>query len=112
MGAAAYNRGTAAIRAQLDAAAQPPEMVLFNDLLAEALKHRGAVPFQATVVRFGPSDGEVSIMNREAGGWGQRSYTYSSLWALVREWSVAFVGAGEDEHGRFLRVVPAPWVKL
>lgn len=108
MSAASYNRGTRVIRAQIDDALPSETAVLFSDLLGYSIAHDGAVPFQDTVIRFGPCVGQVSLMNRQKGGWSELSFTYGSLWELVRAWRIAIVGTGRDEYGEFLRVIPVP----
>jgi hypothetical protein len=107
MGVAAYNRGSAVISRRITDEEPSHLARLLADLTRHSEQNDGVVGFAPTVVRFGPAEGEVSIMNRQAGGWGARSYTYRSLWHLARRWGVAFVGGIErDAHGRFLRVVP------
>jgi len=108
MGAAAYNRGSRAISAQLDRELPDHTRLLFRDLAEVAAAHADAIPFMAGVVRFGPRAGEVSIMDRPDRGWGEYAYTYPTLWALVRRWRVAFVGMGRDDCSRFLAFVPLP----
>jgi len=107
MGVAAYNRGTKALQDAIDRERPTQDMQLLRDLSAFSLRHGGRVLFQATVVRFGPSVGEVSLMNREQRGWGERSYTYDSLWSLARCWKLVFIGFGVDAHSRFARVAPS-----
>lgn len=107
MGAASYRRGSAAIRAGIDREQTPAELLLLRDLTAFSARQKGTTPFAETVIRFGPQAGEVSLMSRQRAGWGAYSYSYPSVWRLAREWRLAFVGFGQDEHGRFLRVVPA-----
>lgn len=79
---------------------------ILRDLSEYSARHDGTVPFAASVVRFGPREGEVSLMNRQEGGWAQRSYTYATVWALAREWRLVFLEFGKDEHSRFIRVAP------
>lgn len=106
MGAAAYNRGSRAISAQIDRdLVSSHNMRVLRGWTDYSAAHAGRVGFAETVVRFHP-DGTVVLMNRQAGGWGAYGYTYRSMWALARQWRLAFVGLGEDEHSRFVRVVP------
>lgn len=107
MGVAAYNRGSAVIGRQIYGETPFALAILLTDLSLFSAAQDGAVCFEPTVVRFGPAAGEFSLMNRQARGWGERSYTYDSLWQLARTWRLAFVGGIEsDAHGAFLRVVP------
>jgi len=106
MGIAAYNRGSALLARRIDEE-QPSHLArLLSDLSAYSAKENGVELLGPTVVRFGPADGEVSIMDRQDGGWRAYAHTYRSLWHLARRWRVAFVGVERDEHGKFLRVVP------
>lgn len=106
MGAAAYNRGSRLISEQIDREQTSLDMRLLSDLSAHSAAHHGARPFESTVVRFGPKPGEFSVMNRQRGGWGERAYVYPSLWHVARDWRVAFVEIGRDEHSDFIRVAP------
>lgn len=106
MGVAAYNRGSAAISTSIDNEQPSNEMRLLRELSAYSAAHGRVRPFADTVVRRGPGPGEFSLMNRQQRGWGERSYTYQSLWALAREWRLVFLSFGEDKHSTFLRVVP------
>lgn len=81
---------------------------LLDDLTRYSKRHDGSVAFQPTVVRFGPGQNEVSIMNRQGGGWGERAYTYTSLWALARHWRLRFVAFGRDKVSRLIVVDPLP----
>lgn len=107
MGAAAYNRGSKAISEQIDRERPSAELTILRDLTEFSAAHDGIVPFADTVVRFGPAEGEVSLMNRQRGGWGQRGVSYDSLWALAKHWRLVFLDFGQDEHGRYVRVAPA-----
>lgn len=77
-----------------------------RELTEFSARHNGTVAFDPTVIRFGPGRCEVSLMNRQAGGWGEFSFTYQSLWTVARIWRLRFVAMGEDEHGTFVRVEP------
>lgn len=79
---------------------------LFADLNLTAKRSGGTTPFIQTVVRFGPRPGEYTLMNRQVNGWGQRGYTYGSLWELCRDWRIRFTGVGFDAHSVFFRVEP------
>lgn len=106
MGAAAYNRGSAAISAGIDSELPSPEMRLLRDLTEYSAAHAVARPFCETVVRYGPRRGQFSLMHRPDKGFGEYSYTYDSLWALARSWRLVFIAFGEDRHSAFIRVVP------
>lgn len=80
-------------------------MAILERLTAHSDANATTTVFAPTVVRFGPALG-VSLMNRRRGGWGERSYTYSSLWSLARCWRLRFVSFGRDEHGRYINVEP------
>jgi hypothetical protein len=79
---------------------------LLAALTAESTAHNGIVAFAATVVRFGPRDGEFSIMNRQRGGWGASCYTYASLPEVAKAWRLTWRSFDRDEHSRFIRVEP------
>lgn len=106
MGAAAYNRGTKLISAQLDAAQPSADARKYTDLTNLSAKSATRMIWLPTVVRF--TAGEVHLMSRQDRGFGEFSYSYDSLWQLFGEWRLAIVGEGSDKHGRFLRVVPIP----
>jgi len=108
MGAAAYNRGTRAISAQIDRERPSSGLQLLRDLTAYSGTHARCVPFADTVIRFGPTPGLVTLMNRQAGGWRQRGYEYRSLWTLARAWRLVFLRLDADEHGRYVAVAPQP----
>lgn len=83
---------------------QTPDPAL-RDLTAWSHKNDGKVVFEDTIIRFA-SDGQVWLMNREVGGWGQRGYPYASLWTLAKDWKLTFLTFGYDDCSRFIRVAP------
>ena len=107
MGAAAYGRGTACLNRQLDAEQDSAELTLMRDLTQWSAAHDGRVVFQPTVIRF-TGNGDACLMSKEHTGWSAFCYSYPSVWALAREWRLAFVGIGLDKHSRFFRVAPIP----
>lgn len=82
MGAAAYNRGTKQISAQIDMAARASEFVLIEDLNALPKHERAATPF-----------GPVHFVLGHGGWWATCPTTgygfwYSTLREAVRAWRV------------------------
>jgi len=108
MGAAAYNRGSRAISAQIDAEMPSAEKALFDDLLEVARASNGYLPLGPGVVRIGPTEGEFSLMNREEKGWASQCFRYRSLWQVARDWRIAFTERGRDQHSEFIRFMPLP----
>ena len=104
MGAAANNRGSKFISAQLDREQPSAELTILRDLTAYSAAHATRTPLAATVVRF--ADRSVWLMNRQRRGWGEYGQEYPSLWAVAREWRLVFVSFGRDEHSRFVTVEP------
>lgn len=108
MGAAAYNRGSRALRDRIDREQSSAAMRYLRTLTEHSIRHAGAVLLGPTVIRFGPGAGEASVMNRADRGWGEYAYTYPSIWKAAAAFRVAFVGMGRDEASAYFEVVPVP----
>lgn len=97
MGIAAYNRGSAVLRREIDGR--------MPDLNMEVLRRLNTYPrgtsrlFQKTVVRS--LNGRWILMNRKESGFASFGYEYASLAALFAEWNVFVTGCGTDAHSFF-----------
>jgi hypothetical protein len=86
MGAAAYNRGTKLISAQLDAGARAAEFVMMEDLNAMEKSPGAQRPF-----------GPIHFVSGHGGFWAECPVTgygfwYPTLRAAVRAWQVTITG--------------------
>lgn len=86
MGAAAYNRGSAAISAQIDAEKRPVEFEIMDNLNALAKFKDAGTPF-----------GPVRLVEGNGGFWIECPATgfgwwYTTLREAVRRWRVTIVG--------------------
>lgn len=104
MGIAAYNRGTAVLRRQIDASLPSSEEILLHDL--NAVRKGGIVLFGPTVIRRA-EDGLWWVMNHPEKGWASYGRYYPTLWAIAREYAFDFLGFGQDEHSMYVAVQPA-----
>ena len=107
MGAAAYNRGTALIRRQIDATQTSGDATLLRDLTKHSANKATVRIFEPTVVRF-DGRGNAWLMHRARRGWGEYGVPFRTLWAIAGEYRLAFVGIGRDEHSQFVAVEPLP----
>lgn len=106
MGVAAYNRGSARISADIDAALPGLNELLMRDLTELSAREGKGDLFKETVIRrYG--DGWL-LMNQPEKGWMSYSYPFKSLWDIAREYRLEFVGAGRDEFSGFIAVRPLP----
>ena len=106
MGIAAYNRGTAAIRRDIDRTQRPALFALLDSLTEYSRRHATAEFLSPTVVRL-DERGHAWLMNRKDRGWAEYGVCYKSVWALARHWKLIFVSIGNDTHSRYYEVIPA-----
>ncbi len=95
MGVAAYNRGTALIRAQHDAESRLPEMILMDDLSNLPKVDHAKRPF-----------GPINFVAGHGGWWAECpvtgfGYWYPTLRLAVRSWLVVMTGY---ENGTFTAI--------
>jgi hypothetical protein len=107
MGIAAYNRGTAALRREIDARFPALESLHLDDLTAVSRASATVDVFQATVIRR-DDRGWWWIMNNPDHGWASYGYRYKILWKIARKFRLRFVGFGADSESAFIGVEPLP----
>src|SRR5262245_25439561 len=104
MGIAAYNRGSEAIRKDLDRQQSAPEMIMLRDWTEHSARFNGRKIFRPTVIRL-DRQGNAFLMNRPDRGWRESAYQYSSVWKIAEHWHLTFLEFGEDEHSRYIWVI-------
>lgn len=87
MGAAAYNRGTKAIAAQIDAETRPVEFAIIDRLNALEKYADAGKPFMETQFVFDPRGFWVHECPRT--GYG---FFYKTLDEAVKRWRVSIIG--------------------
>jgi len=110
MGIAAYNRGSAVIRRQIQADYDKGRDADLFFELTDLSAQVGQVEFGAeSGIRF-DSKGRPWLMNRLRDGWGEYGIVYPSrgLRAIAKKWRLWFVGWSRDAHGEFILVAPLP----
>lgn len=103
MGIAAYNRGSAAISAQIDRDQRPAAFVLMDELNAMPKADKAPTPF-----------GPVQFVFSHGGCWAQCpvtgfGYFYADLRQAVKAWNVEVTGY--DANQNMWTAIPRPKVR-
>lgn len=92
MSNAAYNRGTAQLRSQIDAKARPVAYVMMDEINALPKAPGAATPFGETRITTGNGGFWIECPVTGFGFW------YKTLRAAVRGWNISLTGYDETTN--------------